>query len=100
MDSNELFEWQGLSMVHWSITLAKDVANLNGWVFKYHILARKQISTMMCHQWWDHNPLHFTSKIKVMWCSFDCVQMFNGVNHGKLYYQMNAKMSHFFSPQM
>jgi len=35
-----------------------------------------------------------------MWCSFDCVQMFNGVNHGKLYYQMNAKMSHFFSPQM
>jgi hypothetical protein len=24
----------------------------------------------MCHQWWDHDPLHFTSKIKVMGCSF------------------------------
>ncbi len=24
----------------------------------------------MCYQWWDHDPLHLLSKIKVMWCSF------------------------------
>jgi hypothetical protein len=49
-------------MVHWSIILAKDVANLNGWVLKCHILAKKQISTM------DVPPM--VGKCKLKWPTF------------------------------